>query len=143
MTSRSLRSIRKYTGRGNSTRLLTSLRKTALGFYTQGDSNPRHNLPMRPFLDWPLALLFTLGWLRALWQIHSPNACSCFSLVYRHVNADNLQYRCAPHLARCWSLAAARFANSVWRAEFVWRAGQVDKKQPGRGCADRAAVGAE
>ncbi len=52
-------------------RLWLSLRNTALGFYTQGDSNPRHNLPLRPFLDWPLALLFTLGWLRALWQIRS------------------------------------------------------------------------
>lgn len=52
-------------------RLWTSLRNTGLSFYTQGDSNPRHNLPGRPFLDWPLALLFTLGWIRALWQIRS------------------------------------------------------------------------
>lgn len=52
-------------------RLWNSLRNTGRSFYTQGDHNPRHNLPGRPFLDWPLALLFTLGWLRALWQIRS------------------------------------------------------------------------
>lgn len=50
-------------------RLWENLVKTSLSFYTQGDENPRHNLPARPYLDWPMALLFTLGWLRALWQI--------------------------------------------------------------------------
>lgn len=50
-------------------RLWENLVKTSLSFYTQGDENPRHNLPARPYLDWAMALLFTLGWLRALWQI--------------------------------------------------------------------------
>lgn len=50
-------------------RLWENLVKTSLSFYTQGDENPRHNLPARPYLDWPMALLFTLGGLRALWQI--------------------------------------------------------------------------
>jgi len=52
-----------------SERLWENLVKTSLSFYTQGDENPRHNLPARPYLDWPMALLFTLGGLRALGQI--------------------------------------------------------------------------
>ena len=47
-------------------RLGTNLFKTTLAFYTEGDVNPRHNLPGRPFLNWPMALLFTLGWWHAL-----------------------------------------------------------------------------
>lgn len=47
-------------------RLGTNLSKTASAFYWEGDRNPRHNLPGRPFLDWPMALLFTLGWWYAL-----------------------------------------------------------------------------
>jgi len=55
-----------------SERLWNNLAKTGLSFYTQGDHNPRHNLPLRPYFDGAMALLFTLGWLRALWQIRRP-----------------------------------------------------------------------
>ncbi|MCB0257463.1 MAG: glycosyltransferase family 39 protein, partial [Anaerolineae bacterium] len=44
----------------------------ANNFYSQGDQNLRHNLPGRPVNDPLLAVLFTLGWLRALWCLRRP-----------------------------------------------------------------------
>jgi hypothetical protein len=52
--------------------LLANLYKVARAFYDQGDLNLRHNLPGRPVNDPLLALLFTAGWLSALWQIRQP-----------------------------------------------------------------------
>jgi hypothetical protein len=50
-------------------RLVTNTAAVARSFYDQGDLNIRHNLPTRPVHDWLLAVLFTLGWLAALWRI--------------------------------------------------------------------------
>jgi hypothetical protein len=53
--------------------LLANSLKVARAFYDQGDLNLRHNLPGRPANDPLLALLFTAGWLSALWQIRQPH----------------------------------------------------------------------
>jgi 4-amino-4-deoxy-L-arabinose transferase-like glycosyltransferase len=50
-------------------RLLTNVVATARNFYDQGDLNQRHNLPGRPVNDPWLAILFTLGWVSAVWRI--------------------------------------------------------------------------
>jgi hypothetical protein len=49
--------------------LLANLVTVARAFYDQGDLNLRHNLPGRSVNDPLLALLFTVGWISALWQI--------------------------------------------------------------------------
>lgn len=38
-------------------------------FYTAGDRNPRHNLPVRPLQDPLLAVLFTVGLAAAIWRL--------------------------------------------------------------------------
>ncbi len=50
-------------------RLLNNLVATARNFYDQGDLNQRHNLPGRPVNDPWLAILFTLGWVSAVWRV--------------------------------------------------------------------------
>jgi 4-amino-4-deoxy-L-arabinose transferase-like glycosyltransferase len=50
-------------------RLLTNVVAAARNFYDQGDLNQRHNLPGRPVNDPWLAILFTLGWVSAVWRI--------------------------------------------------------------------------
>ena len=46
-----------------------NLTAVAGSFYVAGDQNLRHNLPGRPVNDPFLALLFTVGWLAALYRI--------------------------------------------------------------------------
>jgi len=45
-----------------------NIRKTALGFYTQGDMNGRHNFPGKPALNPLVALLFSGGLLISIHQ---------------------------------------------------------------------------
>lgn len=52
--------------------LLANVVAVARNFYDQGDQQLRHNLPGRPVNDPVLAVLFTLGWLGAIWQIRRP-----------------------------------------------------------------------
>lgn len=53
-------------------RIAHNLAQVAGNFYVSGDLNPRHNLPGRPVNDPLLAVLFTVGWLAALWRIRQP-----------------------------------------------------------------------
>lgn len=50
-------------------RLLNNVIAVARNFYDKGDQNQRHNLPGRPVNDPWLAILFTLGWVSAVWRI--------------------------------------------------------------------------
>ena len=45
-----------------------NIRKTALGFYTQGDMNGRHNFPGKPAVNPLIALLFSGGLLVSIHQ---------------------------------------------------------------------------
>ena len=54
--------------------LLSNVLATARVFYDQGDQNLRHNLPGRPANDLLLAVLFTAGWLTALWRLREPRS---------------------------------------------------------------------
>ena len=53
-------------------RIGQNLAAVAGSFYVAGDLNVRHNLPGRPANDPFLALLFTVGWLAALYRIKQP-----------------------------------------------------------------------
>ena len=50
-------------------RLFHNVIAVVRNFYDQGDQSMRHNLPGRPVNDPLLAVLFTLGWVSAVWQI--------------------------------------------------------------------------
>jgi hypothetical protein len=53
-------------------RLIQNLVAVARNFYDRGDINLRQNLPGRPANDLLLAILFTSGFLTALWRIRRP-----------------------------------------------------------------------
>jgi hypothetical protein len=126
--------------------LLANLATVARAFYDQGDVNLRHNLPGRSVNDPLLALLFTVGWVSALWQIRKPHY-RLLLLWFAFMLAPSVLSTEAPHylrsagalppLAIFYAMGAAAIVNLL---HWAWSRRLASSSRPTSGALPLAAV---